>query len=226
MCLVIRRSNYRHVSLVCEYFGEQREVKKVGDGSSKEVSASKDVSASKQVAEEDSGWTRSKKEHCTFELVGAPVKKKKYDFCVGRKWRLRVVSGTHNHKLRKESWNGHPIFGRLTEVEKLLVRELAESFMPPSQICHQLRKKFPGNCTSTRQVSNFLQRVQFDERGALTVTQWSLRFLKEHKYEVFPLRENKTNEVDVLFFAHPESLKMLRRFPYVFVIDATYKTNK
>lgn len=40
------------------------------------------------------------------------------------------------------------------------------------------------------------------------------------------MRENKTNEVDVLFFAHPESLKMLRRFPYVFVIDATYKTNK
>ena len=74
MCLVIRRSNVRYVSLVCEYFGSQREVKKSGDDASKEVS--------KKYAE----WTRSKKYGCTFELVGVPVKKKKYDFGVARKW--------------------------------------------------------------------------------------------------------------------------------------------
>ena len=34
------------------------------------------------------------------------------------------------------------------------------------------------------------------------------------------------NEVQILFFAHKESLRLLKKFPYVVIVDATYETNK
>ena len=71
-----------------------------------------------------------------------------------------------------------------------------------------------------------MQKINFEDRGELSVTQWSLNFQKENKYFCQPLRNTRTNEVEVLFFAHPESIRLFRKFPHVIIMDATYKTNR
>ncbi|XP_038688751.1 uncharacterized protein LOC119987917 [Tripterygium wilfordii] len=37
---------------------------------------------------------------------------------------------------------------------------------------------------------------------------------------------DETNQLEELFFAHPGSLELLRAFPHVLLMDATYKTNR
>ena len=51
--------------------------------------------------------------------------------------------------------------------------------------------------------------------------------MKDNGYLFYPLRNvKKGDEVEILFFAHPESIRLLKKFPHVVIIDATYKTNK
>jgi len=89
-----------------------------------------------------------------------------------------------------------------------------------------LRANNPGNVTKRKQVANFLYKLNFEDRGELTVTQWALKFLADNDYVFSPVRDVNTNEVQILFFAHRESLRLLKKFPYVVIVDATYKTNK
>lgn len=215
MVLVIRRSNIRHVTLTCELYGEHRSGKK----------KNRDIVVAKEDIEER--YNRSKRKGCGFELRG--FRERKTSGILGivdnQKWVLSVVCGEHNHMLA-DSFHGHAIIGRMTPEEQLMVRRLGQIFVPPSGIVAQLQAFFPGNVTSSKQVSNYLQRINYEDRGEMSVTQWTLNFMKEHRYEVFPLREIATNEMDILFFAHPDSLHLFKRFPYVIVIDATYKTNR
>ena len=94
------------------------------------------------------------------------------------------------------------------------------------QILSELKKTFPGNVISRKQIANFLQKLDYEDRGELTVTQWSLKFLVDNAYILYPLRNKAKDEVEIIFFANKESLRLLKKFPYVVVMDATYKTNK
>ena len=157
MVLVIRRSNERHVSLTCEHFGEYRSgKKKVSEDDQKEATV---------VIRE----SRSKKSGCTFELYGLRMKKK--PGVETQKWILNVLSGQHNHKL-PTTFLGHPYMGRMTPEEQCIIRNAGEIFTRPRDIIAQLRKKNPENVTSTKQVANYLRKMQYEDRGEMMVTQW------------------------------------------------------
>ena len=94
------------------------------------------------------------------------------------------------------------------------------------QIVSELRKNFSWNTTSMKAVANFLQKLHYEDRGELSVTQWSLNFLREQKYVCYPLRSRITSAVEILFFAHVDSLWLFKKYPHVVIIDATCKTNK
>ena len=155
MVIVTRRSNERHVSLTCGNFGEYRSgKKKLSEDDPNEVVVIREG--------------HSKKCRCTFELYGIRMKKQ-----VGvetRKWILNVLSGQHNHKL-PTSFIGHPYMGRMTPEEQCIIRNAGEIFTRPRDIIAQLRKKNPENVTSTKQVANYLRKMQYEDRGEMTVTQ-------------------------------------------------------
>ena len=49
--------------------------------------------------------------------------------------------------------------------------------------------------------------------------------LQEEGYVFYDRANDSTNELEDLFFAHPRSLEIWRAFPYVLVMDTTYRTN-
>ena len=211
IALVKRNTNPYQISIVCDRFGPWRSGRPKVNKENPELPVPKIRKS------------RSKKCGCKFEIMG--VRKKKKAWTVGEKWMLGVIEGRHNHKLRT-SFEGHAFMGRMTEAEQVCARRWGDGRKTPNQIVSELRQNFPGNVTSRKQVANFLQKLQYEDLGDLTVTQWSIRFMVEQKYIVHPLRDAKTDEVAILFFANPESLRLLKKFPYVIIIDATYKTNK
>jgi len=204
--LIKRSSNAYRISMVCERFGRAAPL---GNNIVRK--------------------STTKKFLCKFELLGVlSEKNRELDYESQRqnqKWILGVIEGRHNHRILK-SLHGNAFMGRMTPEEKIAVRRWANGRKTPKAIVGELRIDFPGNVTSKKQVANFLQKLEYEDRGELNVTQWSLKFLMEHEYVMYPLKNTITNEVEILFFAHKESLHLLKKFSYVVVIDATYKSNK
>lgn len=52
-----------------------------------------------------------------------------------------------------------------------------------------------------------------------------LIFLVDNENLVHPLRDRKTYDIQIFFFANKESLRLMKKFQYVAIIDAIYKTN-
>ena len=201
--LIKRSSNSYRISMVCERFG------RVAPLSNNVVRKSK-----------------TKRCLCRFELLGVLSDKDPELDCESqRQNQIGVLEGRHNHRILR-SLHGNAFMGRMTMEEKAVVRRWGNRRKTPKDIVGHLRLDFPGNVTSTKQVSNFLQKLEYEDRGELNVTQWSLKFLVEHDYVIYPLKNTITNEVEILFFANKESLHLLKKFPYVVVIDTTYKSNK
>lgn len=173
--------------------------------------------------------SKTKKCFCRFQLLGALTKKDslldKKSQRENQKWIIGVMVGQHNHRVLR-TLHGNAYMGRMAPEEKLAVRRWGNGRKTPLEIVAEMRKDFPGNVTSTKQVANFLQQLEYEDRGELTIRQWSLKFIVEHDYVIYPLKNRTTNQVKILFFANKESLHLLKKFPYVVVIDATYKTNK
>lgn len=211
MALIKRTSNPYQISMVCEKFGPTRSGRPKVNIDNPELPVPK------------IRRSRSKKCECRFELYG--VRMKREPGIPNPKWVLGVIEGRHNHPILFDL-GGNAFMGRMTPEEQLLARRWGDGRKTPKEIISELRRSFPGNVTKRKQVANFLQKLQYEDRGELTVTQWSLKFLVDNDYVVAPIRDKGTNEVQILFFANKESLRLLKKFPYVVIVDATYKTNK
>ncbi|XP_045810534.1 uncharacterized protein LOC123904975 [Trifolium pratense] len=69
--------------------------------------------------------------------------------------------------------------------------------------------------------------MQIQERGSRTELQHLLQLLDDAKYVSQNRRKDDGSDVlSDIFWAHPDSIKLLNLFPIVLVMDCTYKTNK
>jgi len=59
----------------------------------------------------------------------------------------------------------------------------------------------------------------------MTELQYLISMLVEHKYVYYTRCNSNETTLEDIFFAHPESIKLLNTFPTVLVMDSTYKTN-
>ena len=64
------------------------------------------------------------------------------------------------------------------------------------------------------------------DMDGLSTMQYFLKLLNDHEYFHSERLEEGTNNLGDVFFAHPHSVKLLRLFPYVLELDATYSTNR
>lgn len=160
--------------------------------------------------------TRTYKCECPFKIT---CKKK-----AGIGWTFEVKCPQHNHP-PAESLSAFPVARRLTREQKGQARSLLSTGTSNSDIAAAL-KAHHANCYVTpKDISN----LRAAERSAMLAGRDPLRCLLED----FPSRGNfirmKTNEVgrlEGLLFTTDEAMERARRFHDVFIIDATYKTNK
>ncbi|KAL4559413.1 hypothetical protein LXL04_031551 [Taraxacum kok-saghyz] len=162
--------------------------------------------------------TGTKKINCPFELKGKYSKL--YNF-----WTLSVVCDKHNHE-PAEHFEGHAFVMRLSDNETRLVADLTRLNVKPHDILTTLKEQNPENVSTLKTIYNARDKIKMNEKAGKTDIQLLLSFLEEGGYTYFYRANDISNVMEDLFFMHPTSVQLWHAFPYVMLMDATYKTNK
>ncbi|XP_012847440.1 PREDICTED: protein FAR-RED ELONGATED HYPOCOTYL 3-like [Erythranthe guttata] len=157
----------------------------------------------------------SKKIKCGFQIVG----ERRLD----DRWGLRIVYGKHNHIPIYMSGHG---LSALNEAESKIIKDLSQSHVPPKKILANLRQNGLGLDAYSKQIYNEKAKLRKLARGDLTVMQHLIGLLEEHNYYKWFRTDETTHAVIDLMWAHPLSFELLSKFPYVILLDSTYKTNQ
>ncbi|CAJ2645087.1 unnamed protein product [Trifolium pratense] len=168
---------------------------------------------------ESSTTTASKKCNCPFKIRAAPS-------TGGSGWKVQVIHGVHNHGL-PDQYHGHPRKARLTTDENKRVQDLTKRKVAPRHIVLDLKDQNPESVVDATLVYRKRHMMQIQERGSRTELQHLLQLLDDAKYVSWNRRKDDGSDVlSDIFWAHPDSIKLLNLFPIVLVMDRTYKTNK
>ena len=108
--------------------------------------------------------------------------------------------------------------------EKKKVIDMTKSLTVPRNILTNLKQNNKESVTTIK-VYNVRTRWRKGERGNMTELQYLISKLVEHKYVYYTRCNSEETTLKDLFFAYPESIKLLNTFPTVLVMDSTYKTN-
>ena len=167
----------------------------------------------------DSGTqSASKKCGCPFKIRSTPAKD-------GSGWKIDVKCGLHNHGL-PDRLEGHSFIGRLTTDEKQHVADLTKRHVPPRHILLSLQDRDPENVTRITQVYKHKSVIQKEIRGPRSEIQHLFKLIEDAGYVYWSRKKDDSEVVREIFWAHPDSVKLLNIFPIVLVMDSTYKTNK
>ncbi|XP_023739046.1 uncharacterized protein LOC111887096 [Lactuca sativa] len=121
---------------------------------------------------------------------------------------------------------GHPFAMRFSDKEARLVQDFTELDVKPRNILPTLKAQNQNNVSSLKAIYNFVQKLGRSLREGRTPMQNVMHILQTKGYNLQYRVNTITNELEDLIFIHPTSLKMWQAFPYVVLMDATYKTNK
>ncbi|KAI5425905.1 hypothetical protein KIW84_031652 [Lathyrus oleraceus] len=167
----------------------------------------------------DSGTqSASKKCGCSFKIRSTPAK-------YGSGWKIDVKCELHNHGL-PDRLEGHSFIGRLTTDEKQHVADLTKRHVPPRHILLSLQDRDPENVTRITQVYKHKSVIQKEIRGPRSEIQHLFKLIEDACYVYWSRKKDDSEVVREIFWAHPDSVKLLNIFPTVLVMDNTYKTNK
>ncbi|KAI5406195.1 hypothetical protein KIW84_052806 [Lathyrus oleraceus] len=143
----------------------------------------------------------------------------------GSGWKIDIKCGFHNHGLPDEL-EGHSFDGRLTTDEKQHVADLTKRHVPPRHILLSLQDRDPKNVTRITQVYKHKSVIQKEIRGPRSEIQHLFKLIEDAGYVYWSRKKDDSEVVREIFWAHPDSVKLLNIFPIVLVMDRTYKTNK
>ncbi|KAI3858084.1 hypothetical protein MKW98_029558 [Papaver atlanticum] len=158
--------------------------------------------------------TGTKKCGCPFALKGV--------WSPGDKWKLEVQCGRHNHELAV----GNSYVCRLKEDERQLLIEMTKSGLRPRQVLKTIKQTSEGNMSTMRTIYNARSRLRLGDMERRSAMQQVMKLLSEHHYVEWHRMDTETNEVKDILWAHPESLQLAKCFPYVLLVDCTYKTKR
>ncbi|KAI5672447.1 hypothetical protein M9H77_12811 [Catharanthus roseus] len=125
---------------------------------------------------------------------------------------LFVHNGRHNHKIAVYSY-GHAQAARLTE------EQFRKSHVPPRNILRFFREQDEYNI-------KFYMYIKRDRMQGRNIEEEVIHLSAERGYTVFYRNGEDSNVLSDIVVAHSTSIAMLRTWPYVLIIDTTYKTNK
>ncbi|KAI5419464.1 hypothetical protein KIW84_043584 [Lathyrus oleraceus] len=114
----------------------------------------------------------------------------------------------------------------MTTDEKQHVADLAKRHVAPRNILLSLQDKFPENVTRITQVYKHKSVIEKEIRGPRSEIQHLFKLIEDAGYVYWSRKKDDSEVVREIFWAHPDSVKLLNIFPIVLVMDSTYKTNK
>ena len=132
--------------------------------------------------------------------------------------------GRHNHPFLMYR-DGHVRANRLTVDIRQHIREFSATGMQPAFIMTSIKQNFPDFFASMNQIYNVRQSIRREEMEGRTPLQHCLYMAIGYNYVVWTDLENE-GQLSRLLIANPTSIQMIRTWPYLLLIDTTYKTNK
>jgi hypothetical protein len=82
-----------------------------------------------------------------------------------------------------------------------------------------------GECITSQTLYNAKQKERNDSLSGLTQIQYLVKELEESNW-VSDYKLSEESNLQAVFFAHPDSIKLCRSYNLAIVMDCTYKTNK
>ncbi|XP_074318493.1 protein FAR1-RELATED SEQUENCE 2-like [Silene latifolia] len=134
-------------------------------------------------------------------------------------------AGLHNHNAAVYK-DGDRHFAGLDAEEKAYVRQQTLAGVLPRDIKNCLHLRTPEKPEpSSTQVYNETRKIRKEVMGERNTAQQMLALAVEAKYVHFYEIDSESKELTHIFMAHPKAIKLFRAYPYVVLMDSTYKTN-
>ncbi|XP_026435321.1 uncharacterized protein LOC113333043 isoform X2 [Papaver somniferum] len=154
----------------------------------------------------------TKKCGCPFKVRGTCLPE--------NKWRLRVLCGRHNHEAENIPL---PLFNR--DVDQLVVK-LTAGGARPRQVVEALKQKNKDCLVSAKDIYNRRSSLKRHVAEKMSVMEQVMKLSTQYHYMVWYRKDEETNELKDIVWAHPESTLLAKCFPSMLMIDCTYKTNR
>ncbi|KAK9166761.1 hypothetical protein Scep_001952 [Stephania cephalantha] len=202
------------VKLACERSGAYRRMsQRVGKGK-----AAKIALKPRTEKEEETGMTQTGTKKCGCHVL-INIKEN-----VDSLWYVTVICGRHNHDPAK-NLDDHSFAGILDKGEQVVVVQMTKGNVKPRVILNTLKQRDVKNVSTMRTIYNARQKFRIEDAGGRTQMQQLLHILEKNKWMSWHRKYPDTNVVTDLFWSHPDSIKLLRCFSSVILMDCTYKTN-
>ncbi|XP_021839271.2 protein FAR1-RELATED SEQUENCE 5-like [Spinacia oleracea] len=121
--------------------------------------------------------------------------------------------------------SGHPSSRCLTKEEIKDIEKMSLAGIQPRQIISSLRQKNPNLQAVARTIYNLKSKIQKESLGNRSLIQALFEELEQGDFTFTYVKDDRGHLTHV-FFAHPRSIMLAKRYSTVFVMDCTYKTNK
>ncbi|KAK9151088.1 hypothetical protein Syun_009397 [Stephania yunnanensis] len=140
-------------------------------------------------------------------------------------WYVTVICGRHNHDPAK-NLDDHSFAERLDKGEQDVVVQMTKGNVKPRDIINTLKQRDVRNVSTMMTIYNARQKFRNEDAGGRTQMQQMLHILEKNKWMSWHRKHPDTNVVTDLFWSHPDSIKLLRCFSSIILMDCTYKTNR
>lgn len=162
----------------------------------------------------------SRKTNCPFRIV---AQEQRDDGL----WRCYISEEYHNHEA-SDAVIAHPSHRSRRLEENAEAIQLATSLLARATLVSTIRSQLRTNWqleVTARDLYNLGQHIRIQQLGGKTPIHWLADELEQRDF-FFRIDTDDNNRVTRLFMAHPECIKLLKRYPDVLLIDCTYKTNR
>ncbi|KAI5672669.1 hypothetical protein M9H77_13033 [Catharanthus roseus] len=140
-------------------------------------------------------------------------------------WQLFVHNGRHNHKIAVYS-HSHAQSTRLIEEQLQQTKQFRKSHVLPCNILQFFQEQDVGCAVSSQKIYNAVAKIKRNRMQGRNTVEEVLRLSAEMGYTVFYRYGEDSNVLSDIVVAHPTSIAMIRMWPYVLIMDTTYKTTK
>src|SRR3954447_24025725 len=102
---------------------------------------------------------------------------------------------------------------------------MTRSGVAPKEIASAITIEYPDLAWTIQDIYNVHRELKAELLEGKSPIEAMLLELEENAFE-FNYQVDQDGHITLLFFAHPESLILLKRYPEVLLMDCTYKTNR
>ncbi|KAI5676398.1 hypothetical protein M9H77_07348 [Catharanthus roseus] len=115
---------------------------------------------------------------------------------------------------------------RLKEEQLQQTEQFRKSHVPPPNILRFFQEQDVGCAVSAHKIYNVVAKIKRNRMQGRNTVEEVLRLGAERGYPVFHRNREDSNVLSDIVVAYPTSIAMIKTWPYVLIMDTTYKTNK